>query len=146
MNKNKLAMIVQPMYGKDDHEIEQERNDAINMLSNAGFDVLNSYFKDDWSNPEEMKRNGVKNIPISFLARSIEQMSKVDAIYLCNGWSSARGCCIEYQIAKAYGLQIIGKDFAIGQRALMDIYDDASDAKRAMIDVIVAQIRNIIKE
>lgn len=32
---------------------------------------------------------------------------KTEAAYFCKGWEKARGCRIEHEAAKAYGLEII---------------------------------------
>ena len=37
------------------------------------------------------------------LAKSIEAMSKADAVVFMKGWQEARGCRIEHQIAIDYG-------------------------------------------
>ena len=54
-----------------------------------------------------MIRRGVVNKPLHFLSASIEVMSKCHAVYFCKGWENARGCKIEHEVAKAYGLEII---------------------------------------
>lgn len=54
-----------------------------------------------------MKERGVVNIPLCFLAKSLENMSKCHASYFCRGWEQARGCQIEHAAAVAYGLEII---------------------------------------
>ena len=54
-----------------------------------------------------MKERGVENIPVRFLAKSFENMSLCHAVYFCKGWESARGCKIEHEVAKAYGMTII---------------------------------------
>ena len=54
-----------------------------------------------------MKERGVEQIPLCFLAKSLECMSACHAVYFCRGWENARGCRIEHEAAKAYGLTII---------------------------------------
>lgn len=46
-------------------------------------------------------------IPLSFLAKSLENMSLCHAAYFCKGWEQARGCRIEHDAAVAYGLTIL---------------------------------------
>lgn len=46
-------------------------------------------------------------IPLCFLAKSLENMSLCHAAYFCKGWENARGCKIEHDAAVAYGLEII---------------------------------------
>lgn len=38
-------------------------------------------------------------------------MGKVDAVYFTKDWQMARGCRIERQIAKEYGVKILDYDF-----------------------------------
>ena len=56
---------------------------------------------------EAMEACGVVQIPLCFLAKSLENMSLCHAAYFCKGWEQARGCRIEHEAAKAYGLKII---------------------------------------
>lgn len=99
--------ISQPMRGKTDEEIVETRNKAIIDIEKQGHEVVNTLFTDKWYNPEKMIERGVINIPLVFLAKSVENMSKCDAIYFCEGWDWARGCLIEHHIALTYGLTII---------------------------------------
>ena len=46
-------------------------------------------------------------IPLCFLAKSLENMSLCHAAYFCKGWEKARGCKIEPDAAVAYGLDIL---------------------------------------
>ena len=55
----------------------------------------------------QMKQRGVENIPLCFLAKSLENMSLCHAAFFCEGWENARGCKIEHEAAVAYGLDII---------------------------------------
>jgi hypothetical protein len=41
------------------------------------------------------------------LGRSIQMMEEADAIFFVMGWSTARGCCVEYEVAVQYGLKIL---------------------------------------
>ena len=101
----KLAMISQPMSGKTAVEISVTREKAILTLKEHGYDVVDSYFKDEFINNEMPEE--VSNKPVWFLAKSLEKMSLCDAVYFCKGWESARGCKIEHAVAYAYGLEII---------------------------------------
>lgn len=101
------AMLSQPMAGKSDEEILATRERAFDALESAGYEVVNTLFTDEWYSRENMKKRGVVQIPLCFLAKSIENMSLCHAAYFCKGWEKARGCRIEHEIAKAYGLEII---------------------------------------
>ena len=52
-----------------------------------------------------MEKRGVVQIPLCFLAKSLENMSLCHAAYFCKGWENARGCRTEHEAAKAYGLE-----------------------------------------
>ena len=103
----KKAMISQPMNGLTDDEITSTRERAIKTLEKLGFEVINTLFTDEWYSKENMESRGVVQIPLCFLAKSLENMSLCHTVYFCEGWENARGCKIEYQTAKAYGLEII---------------------------------------
>lgn len=101
------AMLSQPMGGKTNEEIVAARERAIKVLTSKGYEVVNTLFTDEWYNHENMEKRGVVQIPLCFLAKSLENMSLCHAAYFCKGWENARGCRIEHEAAKAYGLEII---------------------------------------
>jgi hypothetical protein len=106
----KKAMLSQPMAGKTDPEIIETRERAIKTLESMGYEVVNTLFTDEWYSKENMTARGVVQIPLCFLAKSLENMSLCHAAYFCKGWEQARGCRIEHEAAKAYGLDIIYED------------------------------------
>ena len=96
------AMISQPMNGMSSDDILAVRECATEFLAEWGYDVEDTFFADDGFISED-----TKNVSIAYLAKSIESMSKCDAVYFCKGWANARGCKIERKIAEEYGLTII---------------------------------------
>lgn len=101
------AMLSQPMNGKTNEEIIATREKAIAALKEKGYEVVNTLFTDEWYSREKMEERGVVQIPLCFLAKSLENMSLCHAAYFCKGWENARGCKIEHEAAKAYGLDIL---------------------------------------
>ena len=101
------AMLSQPMSGKTEQEIIETRERAITALKENGYEIVNTLFTDEWYSNEAMEARGVVQIPLCFLAKSLENMSLCHAAYFCKGWENARGCRIEHEAAKAYGLKII---------------------------------------
>ena len=101
------AMLSQSMAGKTDEEIIQTRERAIRILKEKGYEIVNTLFTDEWYDQENMKKRGVVQIPLCFLAKSLENMSLCHAAYFCKGWEKARGCRLEHEAAVAYGLDII---------------------------------------
>lgn len=103
----KKAMLSQPMAGKTDAEIATTREKAIAALEEKGYEVVNTPFTAEWYGKDQMEARGVIQIPLCFLAKSLENMSLCHAAYFCKGWENARGCRIEHEAAKAYGLEIL---------------------------------------
>lgn len=106
----KRAMISQPMAGKTDEEIAKARDKAHARLRGMGYEFVNTLFTDEWYSDEAMKERGVVQIPLCYLAKSLENMSLCHAAYFCKGWEDARGCRIEHDAAVAYGLEILYED------------------------------------
>lgn len=104
------AMLSQPMAGKTDEEIRETRERAIKALEEQGYEVVNTLFTDEWYSDESMKERGVVQVPLCFLAKSLENMSLCHAAYFCKGWEKTRGCRIEHEAARAYGLTVIYED------------------------------------
>lgn len=101
------VMLSQPMAGKTDEEIIATREKAIKALEALGYEIVNTLFTDEWYNRENMEKRGVVQIPLCFLAKSLENMSLCHAVYFCKGWERARGCRLEHDAAVAYGLTVI---------------------------------------
>jgi hypothetical protein len=103
----KKAMFSQPMAGLTDEQIVATREKAVKYLEDNGYEVVNTLFTDEWYSKEQMASRGVVQIPLCFLAKSLENMSLCHAAYFCKGWENARGCKIEHDAAVAYGLEVL---------------------------------------
>ena len=101
---SKKVMISQPMAGKTDLEIAKVRKKATQYLEDKGFEVVNTFFKEGFDRMIDVQSFDKS---IYFLAKSIEKMSECQAVYFCRGWENTRGCQIEHEVAKKYGLEII---------------------------------------
>ena len=77
----KKAMLSQPMAGKTDAEIIATRQNAIKVLEEKGYEVVNTLFTDEGYSKENMEQRGVVQIPLCFLAKSLENMSLCHAAY-----------------------------------------------------------------
>lgn len=86
-------MISQPMRGKTEKEIKEEREELVRKLEAEGHEVLDTVF-DDFD---------CYASPIAYLAKSIEFLDKADGVVFMKGWENARGCKIEYDVAYQYG-------------------------------------------
>lgn len=90
------VMISQPMKGKSTEQIRKERAKITEILEKLCCEVANTIFEEE---PLEKCKAGVY-----YLAKSIEAMSKVDAVLFMNGWERARGCQIEHEICLRYDI------------------------------------------
>ena len=100
-------MLSQPMRGLTDEQIVAARDKAVKYLEEKGYEVANTFFTDEWYGKEKMTERGVVQIPICFLAKSLENMSLCDAVLFVPGWDQARGCLLEHAVAVAYGVEIL---------------------------------------
>ena len=88
------VMICQPMNGKSEEQIRQERDELVNKIQEEGDTYIDTIFQDEV--PEGY------DIPIYYLAKSIETIAYADKIIFMDGWDKARGCIIEHEVATSY--------------------------------------------
>lgn len=103
-------MISQPMANRSEEDIMQERKAIIEKFNNMHIDVIDTIFTDEV--PIDY------NAGVYYLGKLILEMSKVDALFMCDGWREARDCRIEYQVAQAYGIKILYEDFFVNKPEL----------------------------
>jgi hypothetical protein len=104
MNK---IMISQPMNGLTEKQILETRNKFLEFAEKENFEIVNTYFKDEWFAKIELKSIGVNKVPIYYLAKSLEKMALCNAVIFAKGWENARGCQIQHEVALQYGLDIL---------------------------------------
>lgn len=88
--------ISQPMRGKTDDEILQEREAAISAAKEStgeDVEVLDSFFQ-----------GADLTKPLEYLGESIKMLAQADIAYFAPGWQEARGCKIEHECAIQYGV------------------------------------------
>ena len=103
----KKIMISQPMNGLTEDQIVETRNRFLLFAQTNNYDVVNTYFQNEWYSKGSMEERGVVQIPLCFLAKSIENMSLCHIAYFAKGWEQARGCKIEHEVAVQYGMEVI---------------------------------------
>ena len=99
-----VAMISQPMGDRSEEDILAQRNKAMKVLDDMGYEVVDSYIYDA---DEDLRMYGYIHLPVYYLGKSLEFLAKADVLYVCDGWENARGCRIEVETAKAYNIPII---------------------------------------
>ena len=85
-------MISQPMRGKTNEQIGEEREELVKRLQEEGHEVIDTVL--------DISEN---KSPIYYLSKSIELLDKADGVVFMKGWQEARGCRIEHQVAVDYG-------------------------------------------
>lgn len=103
----KKIFISQPMNGKTNEEIFIERQKVIEAVNNDFREeiiILDSFFVFDIF-PDEPEK--IRNHGLFYLGKALEILSHADVAYFAPGWEDARGCRIEHECAKAYGIDCI---------------------------------------
>lgn len=96
----KKLFISQPMNGRSDEEILEEREQAVisvQILLGEKVEVLDTIYNDM---PADAK-------PLDYISRSISDLAKADIAYFCKGWEKACGCRIEHETAVGYNIPLI---------------------------------------
>lgn len=106
MEKFKV-FISQPMRGKTNEEIIAERNNIegharAHCPADKELEILDSFKPNEFEN-----EHSVKNVPLYYLAKSLEYLAEADLAIFGTGWKNARGCQIEHKCAEAYGVEFI---------------------------------------
>lgn len=92
--------ISQPMRGKTDKEILEERAKAIDTVKekyHADVEIIDSFFQNA---PADAR-------PLWFLGKSLELLSSADVAVFCSGWKDTRGCRLEHTCCAEYGINCI---------------------------------------
>lgn len=99
------VMISQPMAGKNDADVKAIRDELIEKFKRMHIEVVESFCSKD-------APAGVYNPSVYRLGKTIANwLHSVDAVYFVDGWREARGCRIEHQICKEYGIKCLYSDF-----------------------------------
>lgn len=104
----KRIFISQPMRGRSDKEIEEERLQILQLMKEVeGPDIslMPSFFK---GRDREMLK------PMRMLGMALELLSDADIAVFAPGWELGRGCKIEHECAIQYGIRIV--DLSDGQQ------------------------------
>ena len=99
----KKIFISQPMRGLTDEEILNKRQEIMKNAEKVikePVELIDSFIEDY---PKEIN----KHIPVFYLGKSIQFLSQADIAYFGGDWRNARGCKIEHEVAKQYGIEII---------------------------------------
>lgn len=99
------VMISLPMNGHSDEDVRKRMEFLKKEFGKLHIDVMDSFI-------DVPADESVRNEHIFYLGRSIMMfLAHADAVYFDNGWNNARGCRIENQICKEYGIKCLYSDF-----------------------------------
>lgn len=96
----KKLFISQPMKGKSDEQIKEERRVAVKEVEEIlgeEVEIIDSFFE----------KAPVDARPLWFLGASLVLLSTADAVYFAKGWEQFRGCKMEHSAAIEYGIKTI---------------------------------------
>lgn len=95
------VFISQPMTGRTDEEIIEERINAISMVAKryplCYVMEIDSFNKDALNNSD----------PITELGKCVSLMADANVVVFCKGWANSKGCNVEYEVAFQYDLPLI---------------------------------------
>lgn len=98
------VMISQPMSGVPDSEVRRIQSELKDKFGKYHIEVIDSFLTEE---VEQSNHPGV-----FYLGRTLTNfMHDVDAVYFVKGWENARGCRIEREICKEYGIMILDDTF-----------------------------------
>lgn len=109
--RKRKVMISQPMKGIPEDEIIATRKRIMQELIDKDYEIIDSYFVDEFAELNTEDSEFYQNVPVYFLSKSLEKMSACDAVYFAKGFENARGCMIEHEVASKYGYRLIYEDY-----------------------------------
>ena len=98
-----MIMISLPM-SKDGWQ--KKYNQVEKRLKDEGYEVVPLHYQ-DVNKAEYGFKYKINVVPLMYLGNALIRMSMCDTVYFCDGWENARGCRIEHQAAKHYGLKLL---------------------------------------
>lgn len=93
------VFISMPMKGKTEQEILEERANAFSVIreNHPGYELIDTFIDEALDE---------KHCGLKYLAKSLEMLDEATGAWFLKGWENARGCRIEHECAKAYGIPI----------------------------------------
>lgn len=96
----KKIFISQPMNGKTEKQIAEQRKNAAMIMQN--------YFEENIEVIDSIIEDAPKDAhPLWYLGKSLELLSTADVVVFTLGWEKYRGCRIEHTCAVEYGIGIV---------------------------------------
>ncbi|MDR2004139.1 MAG: DUF4406 domain-containing protein [Prevotella sp.] len=97
--KKKRLYISLPITGFSLDEVRKQA-EAYRKIWNKEYEVIT---------PFDVNPDAGEGKPYSYyMGKDIEALLECDCIYMAPGWMHSKGCNAEYQIARIYGIEILG--------------------------------------
>jgi hypothetical protein len=87
------------MKGLTNEQIKKNRADVVARLYAKGHTIIDSILSE--------VPPGTENDALWYLGKSFQLMAAADAVYFMQGFEAARGCWMEFQACKQYGIKTI---------------------------------------
>lgn len=116
LDKNPIynVFISQPMTGLSIEEIKKVREkvekDARMYITWEYHDEIDAatFYKNNINIIDNLQEDlPADTHPLEYLSNDIKMLKDADFIYFCKDWEYSRGCNIEFQVAKTYGIKMI---------------------------------------
>ena len=101
----KYVFLSLPINGKTDEEVkvarEKAKKEIQSILYNETLEFINN-----WITEQPPYHLTGSKIGLWYLAKSLEKLVDADVVYCAKDWSNYRGCVIEKNAAKQYGIDV----------------------------------------
>lgn len=114
------VMISIPMKSKTFSQIQEDMQKYIKDFEKLHIEVVNSIIdKDEFTLKEEYYTPG-----LYYIAKSIDLIGKVDAVFFAEGWMQSSGCKIERKVCEEYGVKILDMNFLYPNLSVTRLFAD----------------------
>ena len=103
-----VVFISLPMSGIPDDMVKEnieKAKIAYSFLSGRSINDVSFIATMDNPDPPDYIKND--QIGVWYLGHSLTKLAKCDECFFYTGWKNARGCLIEWQVCKQYGIDIL---------------------------------------
>ena len=106
------------MRGRDEKDVLHDIEEATFYIKRIypNCEVINSYQQEEA--PEDAG-------PTYYLGRSIQILGSCDQVWFINDWKNYRGCRVEYEVCKIYGIPHYELDLRTARLRLCEISEDS---------------------
>lgn len=131
----KNCYICIPIAGRE-NDVFERANIAKEELKKNGLNPINPLDLNNIGN-KELENHTQRDMIAWYMGRDIQMIIKnCDAIYCCEGWQNSKGCNVELECAKQYGLDIYfqkDEDVEIYKQMNTSFIDMINDGRRHLV-------------